>query len=128
MSLSIRIGSAWLVGIGLLIACVSIYGFVSSRWACGESGYSFACDISNIAVFIGFGVAGLLFIVGAGVWRGRRWGLIAGIVIASLAMVACLVLMDTEPWLLWLPLTAANLAVALALAHALFSGPGTRTM
>jgi len=122
MSRSARFGAVWLLGMGVLISGLVVYGFVSSRWACGESGSGFACDLSNIAVVIGAGVAALHLVVGASIWRGQLRGVVFGAVIASLGSLACLLFLDNEPWWLVLPFAAGYLAAVLALAHTLITG------
>jgi hypothetical protein len=117
-----RFGAIWILGMGVLISALLVYGFVSSRWACGESGSSFACDLSNIAVVIGAGVACLHLIVGASIWRGQLRGVAVGAVITSLGLLACLLLVDNEPWWLVLPFAAGYLATSLALALTLIAG------
>lgn len=126
---SVRFGAAWLLGIGVLVLGLAVYGFMSSRWACGEeSGNSFACDLSNIAVVIGAIVAAVHLATGAAIWRGRIWGAALGAVIGLLGALGCASLLSTEPWWLVLPASAGYLATSLVLAYAITGwwDPGRR--
>lgn len=122
MSRTARFGAVWLLGMGVLISGLVVYGFVSSRWACDESGHSFACDLSNIAVVVGAGVAALHVVAAASVWRGHLRGAVVGAVIAFLGLLACASLLEHEPWWLVLPIFTGYLATLLVLAYALITG------
>lgn len=115
---SFRFGAAWLLGMGLLISGLVVYGFVTSRSACDEeSGYGFACDLSNIAVVIGAIVASMHLVAGASVWRGRTRGLVLGALIALVGVLGSASLATTELWWLGLPACAGYLGTSLVLAY-----------
>jgi len=120
LSPPVLFGATWIAGMGLLIAGVVVYGFATSRWACDEeSGSSFACDLSNIAVAIGIVIVALHLVAGSGIWRGRVWGAAFGAVLALLGVVACVSMAADEPTWLMLPLAAGYLATTLVLARAI---------
>jgi hypothetical protein len=117
---SVVFRATWIVGTGALIAATVVYGFATSRWACLEgSGNSFACDLSNIAVAIGFVIAALHLLAGSGIWRGRLWGAALGALLALLGVVACISMAADEPKWLMLPAAAGYLATSLVLARAI---------
>ncbi len=117
MSRTARFGAVWLLGMGVLISGLVVYGFSTSRWACDESGRSFACDLSNIAVIIAAVVAALHLLTGASVWRGHLRGAVVGAVIALLGLLASISLLEHEPWWLMLPVAAGYLVTSLVLAY-----------
>ena len=120
LSRSVRFGATWLFGMGVLIAGVVVYGFATSRWACDEeSGYSFACDLANIAVAIAVAIVALHVVAGTGIWRGHVWGAAFGAVIALLGVVACVSMAADTRWWLMLPAAAGYLATSLVLARAI---------
>jgi hypothetical protein len=120
LSRSVWFGAAWLLGMGVLTAGAVAYGFATSRWACDEeAGYSFACDLSNIAVAIGVVIVALHLGAGAGIWRGRVWAAALAAVIALLGLAACVSMAANEPWWLMLPAAAGQLGTSLVLGYAI---------
>jgi hypothetical protein len=115
---SVRYGAAWLLGMGVLISGLLVYGFATSRWAC-EDGYgaSFACDLADIAVVVAAAITALHLLAGASLWRGHALGAGLGAVIAVLGVLGCASLLPHEPWWLVLPACAGYLGTSLVLAY-----------
>lgn len=119
MTRTARYGAAWLLGMGVLVSGFVVHGFVTSRWACdAETGYSFACDVSNVAVAIGAIPAALHLVAGVSLWRGQLRGVVAGVVIAPLGLLISLGLLSNEPWWPVLPAAVGYLGTSLVLAYA----------
>ena len=121
-----RLGAVCLLGLGLLMAGVVAYAFVTSRSSCGPDGYRFACDLSNIAVVIGAGIAAVHLVAAAGLWRGQLWGALLGIAIAALGTLAWLAEADEEPLLLVVPAAAGYLGTLLVLLLAVVQRSNAR--
>lgn len=77
-----RLAAVWLLGMGLFIASVAVYGIVSSRGACDVPpylyGYRLACDLAWIFAAVAAVIAGLHVVTAVSVWRGRVRGAVAG--------------------------------------------------
>jgi hypothetical protein len=118
-----RLAAVWLLGMGLLIAGIAVYGVVSSRWACDVppdlSGYRLACDLAWIFAAVAAVIAGLHVVTAVSVWRGHVRGAVAGAVLAALGLLGSTSFLEDERWWVVPPVAAGYLATSLVLGHAI---------
>jgi hypothetical protein len=118
-----RFAAVWLLGMGIFIAGVAVYGVASSRWACDVppdlSGYRLACDLAWVLAAVAAVIAGLHVLAARSIWRGRVRGAVAGIVLSVLGLLGSTGFLEDERWWLVPPVAAGYLATTLVLAYAL---------
>lgn len=118
-----RLAAAWLLGIGVVIAGLAVYGVSSSRWACDQppeySGYQFVCDVAWALAAVAAVVAAVHATAAFSILRGHVRGAIAGLVLSLLGLLAISTLLQHEHWWAVPPVAAGYLATWLVLAHAI---------
>ena len=120
---STSLAALWLLGMGLFIAGVAVYGIVSSRWACDVppdlSGYRLACDLAWVFAAFAAVIAGLHVVTAVSVWRGHVRGAVAGIMLSALGLLGSTGFLEDERWWVVPPVAAGYLATSLVLGYAM---------
>jgi len=118
-----RLAAIWLLGMGLFIVGVAVYGIASSRWACDVpedlSGYRLACDLAWVFGAVAAIIAGLHLVTALSIWRGHVRGAVAGVMLSILGLLGCTGFLEDERWWVVPPVAAGYLATSLVLAYAM---------
>jgi hypothetical protein len=118
-----RLAAVWLLGMGIFIAGVAVYGVASSRWACDVpedlSGYRLACDLAWVFAAVAAVVAGMHVLAARSIWRGHARGAVAGIALSLLGLLGSTGFLEDERWWVVPPVAAGYLATSMVLAYAI---------